>query len=74
MAEFVVAPRICIGRVIFSKQHEMAQHVVIRMSVQQMLSFFVNFLLRTSSIESLVGRTQNGAAIVTQNIMPNRQI
>ena len=74
MAELVVAPRSCIGRVIFSKAHEIAQHIVVRIIVQQTLSLLVNFLLRTSSIESLVGRTQKGAAIVTQNIIPNRQI
>ena len=74
MAELVVAPSSCIGRGIFSKAHEMAQHIVMSMSVQQTLSFFVNFLLRTSSIESFVGRTQNGAAIVTQNIIPKRHI
>ena len=74
MAELVVAPNSCIGRVIFSKAHEMAQQIDVRTIVQQTLSLPVNFLFRTSSIESLVGRTQKGAAIITQNIKPNRQI
>ena len=72
MAELVVAPKMVIGVLMLENAHEMMQLVQQRTNVQQMFSFGVNFLLRTSSIESLVGRMQNGEANTTTTIIPNR--
>ena len=62
------------GRVMLSKAQEIMQTDQLSTIVQQRFSFFVNFLLRTSSIESLVGSTQKGVAKMTTSIMPKSAI
>lgn len=74
MAELVVAPRIEIGSVILVKTIEIAEMLRLMTTVQHKLSFVVNLRPRTSSIESLMGKTQNGTAKVTTTIMPKREI
>ena len=73
MAEFVVAPRIYIGVVIDIKGRDRAHDTQHKICVQIMLSFCENFLLRTSSIESLVGSTQKGVANITTTIIPKSE-
>ena len=73
MAEFVVAPRICIGVVIDTNGKARAHDTQHKICVQMMLSLGENFLLRTSSIESFEGRTQKGVANMTTTIIPKSE-
>ena len=70
IAELVVAPKIEIGVDKLWKGHAIAQEIQQRTYVQTRFSVLENFLFITSSIESLEGRTQNGVAIITTNIIP----
>ena len=73
MAEFVVAPKICIGVVIDTNGRARAHDTQHKTYVQIMLSLRENFLFRTSSIESLVGSTQKGVANMTTTIIPKSE-
>ena len=52
MAELVVAPRSCIGRVIFSKAHEKAQQIDVKMIVQQIIKHSENIKVTNSDLQS----------------------
>lgn len=72
MPELVVAPKIDIGVLSVLKGQESAQQANTRIMVQTVFSLGVNFLPRTSSIESLVGKMQKGVAKSTTTHIPNK--
>lgn len=70
----MVAPNIVITVPSDLTEHEIIQHTRTIRKVQIRFFFIVNFVPITSSIESFVGKTQNGAANPTTIKMPKSEM
>ena len=74
MAELVVAPKIVITVPMLVTPQLRAQQTITTMNVQTRFYFVVKLPLpSTSSIESFIGRVQNGDENATTRRIPNKQ-
>ena len=74
IAEFVVAPRKDIMGPMLKTGRDITVQRIMMASVQTTFFTPENFLPRTSSTESLVGKTQKGAANRTTTHIPNSEM